>query len=128
MCNLPVVCKRRYGMISIKTIRVLFLCLTIIASSFDFGFSGLVNNTLIATRGGLVPIEKLKVGDKVLTYDLNETNPEETIIEVAVTQINKHLTDSVFTMYTTEDGGTESGWVEASPQQLFFTLDTMLNQ
>jgi len=62
-------------------------------------------------------------GDKVLGYDFNATDPEKKIVEVVVTNIDKHLTDSIFTMRTVDEG-----LIEASPQQLFFTLKPTLDQ
>ena len=83
-------------MSSVKMIRVLSLCLSIIISSIYLVVPSLPIGTLVATYGGLVPIEKLKLGDKVLSYDLNLPNPEDAIIEVAITNIEKHFADFVF--------------------------------
>ncbi len=106
-----------------KTIRFICLCLSLIFSHLDLCRSSLPAGTQIATSNGLVSVEMLGVGDKVLGYDLNETDPNKRIIEVAVINIDKHLADSIFTLYTTE-----GGWVEASPQQLFFTLESTVGQ
>ena len=86
-------------------------------------FSSFATGTPVATSRGLVPVEKLKVGDKILSYDFEETNPDERIIEVAVTKIDKRATDSVFTLYTAQDR-----FISTSPQQLFFTFMASSNQ
>jgi len=109
-------------MSGVRMIRVLSLCLSIVISSFNFGFSSLVTGTLVATSRGLVSVEKLKVGQRILSYNLEASKPKDAIIEVAITKIDKHATDTVFTIYTSEDR-----WVEVSPQQLFFTLKSKSN-
>ena len=103
-------------MIRTQITRVLWFCFSIIFFRSDVVLSSLLEGTLVATAHGLVPIQTLKVGDKVLGYDLNAPNYNEALCEVAVTKINKHLTESLFTVCT------ENGWVEASPHQLIFTL------
>lgn len=99
-----------------RIIHLLLFFLTILSCFNKDTCASLLEGTLVATSQGLVPIQNLKVGDNVLGYDLKETNHEKAIKEVAVTKIEKHLTDSLFTMCT------EAGWVEASPHQLIFTL------
>jgi hypothetical protein len=103
-------------MIRTQMSRVLWFCFSIIFFSSDVVLASLLEGTLVATAHGLVPIQTLKVGDKVLGYNLNAPNYNEALCEVAVTQINKHLTESLFTICT------KSGWVEASPHQLIFTF------
>ena len=103
-------------MINTRIARILAFCLSFIISFSNIVNASLLEGTLVATAHGLVPIQNLKVGDKVLGYDLKEPNHEKATREVAVTKIEKHLTDSLFTMCT------ETGWVEASPHQLIFTL------
>lgn len=106
-----------------KKLRILLLCLSIIISKFDSAFSSLVKGTLVATPGGLVPVEKLKVGDKVFSCNLDETEPGKKMITVAITGIDKHMTDSVFTMCMGKDR-----FVMTSPQQIFFTLNATPGQ
>ncbi len=115
--------KKESIQMSTRIIRILGLILSSIVLWVDQGYSGLPAGTLVATRCGLMPIEKLKRGDKVLSYDLNETNPDEIIVDVAITNISKHEADSVFTLCTAE-----GGFIDASPQQLFFTLTAKSNQ
>ncbi|MFA6263710.1 MAG: hypothetical protein WC630_04710 [Candidatus Babeliales bacterium] len=103
-------------MIRTQITRVLWFCFSIIVFHNDVVLSSLLEGTLVATAHGLVPIQNLKVGDKVLGYDLNAPSYDEALCEVAVTKINKHLTESLFTICT------KDGWVEASPHQLIFTL------
>jgi hypothetical protein len=103
-------------MIRTQITRVLWFCFSIIFFRSDVVLSSLLEGTLVATAHGLVPIQSLKAGDKVLGYDLKEPNHEKATREVVVTKIEKHLTDSLFTLCT------ETGWVEASPHQLIFTL------
>jgi hypothetical protein len=110
-------------MSSTKTLRVLWLCFSVIISTFDWGLSSLPAGTMIATSSGLVPIEKLKVGNKVLSYNFGAQNPKDAIIEVAITKVDKHLADSIFTLHSAKNR-----WVEASPQQLFFTIKTKQDQ
>jgi hypothetical protein len=103
-------------MIRTQVSRVLWFCFSSIIFCNDVVFASLLEGTLVATAHGLVPIQNLKVGDKVLGYDLNEPDYDKAICEVAVTKINKHITDALFTMCT------KDGWVEASPHQLIFTF------
>ncbi len=95
----------------------IWLCLSFFVLHVGQSFASFPTGTRVATSDGLVAIEKLSVGDKVLSYDLNETDTNKKIIEVTVTEINKHIADSIFTLYTAD-----GGWVEASPQQLLFTI------
>jgi hypothetical protein len=106
-----------------KIIHILSLCLVIINSSFSPVFPSLPVGTLVATSHGLVPVEILKVGDKVLSYDFEAQHPDQAIIEVAITKIDKHLADAVFTLNM-------EGYrcIKASPQQSFFTLKATPNQ
>ncbi len=104
-------------MSSLSKLRIPSLCLSIIFSCFNYGFSGLVSGTLIATPCGLIPVEKLNVGDKVLSYDISTQNPEDALIEVSITKIDKHLADTIFGIITENEN-----WVDVSPQQLFFTF------
>jgi hypothetical protein len=103
-------------MIRTQISRVLWFCFSIIFFRSDVVFASLLEGTLVATAHGLVPIQNLKVGDKVLGYDLNAPSYDEALCEVAVTKINKHITDTLFTVCT------KNGWVEASPHQLIFTF------
>ncbi|MFA5306768.1 MAG: hypothetical protein WC365_04940 [Candidatus Babeliales bacterium] len=103
-------------MIRTQISRVLWFCFSIIFFRSDVVLSSLLEGTLVATAHGLVPIQTLTVGDKVLGYDLNAPNYDEALCEVAVTKINKHITDALFTLCT------KDGWVEASPHQLIFTF------
>lgn len=105
-------------MSSLNKLRVLSLCLSIIFLCFNYGISGLVTGTLIATSRGLIPVEKLNIGDKVLSYDISTQNPEDAIFEVAITKIDKHLADTIFGIITENEN-----WLDVSPQQLFFTLN-----
>jgi hypothetical protein len=107
--------KEEWLMIRMQIARIL-LFFSISSLYHNVIFASLLEGTLVATIHGLVPIQALKVGDKVLGYDLEEPNHEKATREVAVTKIEKHLTDSLFTLCT------ETGWVEASPHQLIFTL------
>jgi hypothetical protein len=106
-----------------KMIRILWLCLSIIILWSNYGLPSLPKGTLVATFSGLVPIEQLKIGDKVLSCDIKDSNSNATIIEVVITKIDSHLSDSVFTFYTGEDR-----WLEASPLQLFFEFKLLPNQ
>lgn len=103
-------------MIRTQIYRILWFCFSSIFFCNDVAFASLLEGTLVATAHGLVPIQNLKVGDKVLGYDLNAPSYNEALCEVAVTKINKHITDALFTLCT------KDGWVEASPHQLIFTL------
>jgi len=66
---------------------------------------------------GLVPVEKLKVGDKVLSYNFNSTKTKTILTKVKITKIDKHLLEACFSIYTGK-----YRWIDASPQHLFFAL------
>ncbi len=106
----------RLTMLTRKNLNILWVIIYALCFCGSTVLASLLEGTLVATAHGLVPIQNLKVGDKVLGYDLEEPNHEKATREVAVTKIEKHLTDSLFTLCT------EAGWVEASPHQLIFTL------
>jgi hypothetical protein len=113
---------------NLKTIRLLNFFILFI-SSFNPLSSSLHKGTLVATSHGLVCIERLKVGDKILSYDFNAKDPANAIIEVSVTKTEQLLTNTVFTIYTGDDGKfNEEQFVQASPQQLFLTFKTLPNQ
>ncbi len=90
----------------------------IIITWVEWGYSSFPSGTLIATRDGLIPIELLRVGDKILGF-----NADRSAVDVAVTRIDKHLTDSVFMLYTAKDR-----FVMASPRQKFLMLKAFPNQ
>jgi hypothetical protein len=94
-----------------------WLFFPIIVLHFDLFLSSLLIDTPVVTPRGAIPIQKLKVGDKVFTFDFNQSNPKEGVIEVTVKKITRHLTNTVFLFYTSEDRT-----IGASPQQLFFAL------
>lgn len=71
---------------STKRIRVLWLCLSIIISTFNWSLSSLPTETMVATSSGLMPIEKLKVGNKILSYNFGAPKTEGAIIEVVITK------------------------------------------
>lgn len=62
-------------------------------------------------------VEKLKVGDKVLSYNFNSTRTEIILTEVKITNIDKCLLEAGFLIYTGK-----YRWIDASPQHLFFAL------
>jgi hypothetical protein len=107
---------------STKIIRVLWLFFCIIVLRFNFCFPSLLVDTPVVTPHGMIPIQNLKTGDKVFTFDFNQPNPKEGVVEVTVKKITKHLTNTVFLFYTSE-GHT----IGASPQQLFFAFTNTPN-
>ena len=102
---------------NIKLIRIIFLFLNFIVLCFDLAQSNLTQGTLVATPTGLVKVEKLKVGDKVLSYNFNSTRTEIILTEVKITNIDKCLLEAGFLIYTGK-----YRWIDASPQHLFFAL------
>lgn len=82
-------------------------------------FASIAEGSSIATPNGLVRIENLKVGDKVLGYDVTAADPSKRVKPVSITNIRKHGVDTLFTLYTAEQS---RGWVAASPSQLFCAL------
>ena len=105
--------------VAMHKINVRMLCIFFsIISLFNSVYSSLPSGTKIATSKGLVCVEKLKVGDKVLSYNAGASEHENAIVEVVVTNVDKHLTESVFSIYTGKHV-----WIDASPKQLFFAID-----
>lgn len=100
-----------------KITRLISVFLSIIITWTNVVFSSLPQGVSVSTPSGLVPVEKLKVGDKVLSYDFNTTDTKKALVEVAITKIDKHLLECGFTIYTGK-----YRWIDTSPQQLFFVL------
>ncbi len=101
----------------IKLINVIYLFLGFIFSWFKLVQSSLPEGTLVATSTGLVKVEKLKIGDKVLSYNFNSTKTETILTEVKITKIDKCLLEAGFSIYTEK-----YRWIDSSPQHLFFVL------
>jgi len=94
---------------------ILISCIIGICLCPSFISPGLVDSSYIATPGAFVPINNLKVGDKVFSYNFN-ARPEEFLIEVAVKKIECNNADSVFSFWLEGERR-----IHASPQQMIFT-------
>jgi hypothetical protein len=109
-------------MICLKKLSILIF-FSIIIFKLDLLFSSLMDLSFIATPNGLVRVKTLKKGDRLLSYNLNATEPEKTIVEASVTKIEKHFTDSVFNIYLSEDR-----CISVSPQQFVFAVRNVFDQ
>jgi len=101
----------------IKLVNIKYLFLCFIVSWFNLVQSSLSQGTFVVTPTGLVKVEKLKVGDKLLSYNFNSTRTEAILTEIKITNIYKCLLETVFSIYTGK-----YRWIDASPQHLFFAL------
>lgn len=90
--------------------RVLLLLLSFIFSWHITSSAGLAEGSLIATVQGPVPIQDLKVGDRVISY-----KTDGSLVQAAVTKVLQHRTDSLFCLYITPQK-----FIIASPHQLFY--------
>ena len=87
-------------------------------------FASIATGTLVKTPQGLVPVENLKVNDKVVTPNFNKLISEDSIevenplLEIAITNISSSIKDNIVTIKT------DKGNIQTDEDQLFYEFQS----
>lgn len=104
---------------SANSFYVIIFALVVSLFQIDLNAS-FIEGTLVKTPQGLIPVESLKVGDNVISCELNADAKEEFCKPVAVKEIITHVVSTMVCIHI------DNGLVYASSDQLFF--DSIANQ